>query len=251
MAPLLHTILTRALDVKLVVTSRERTNLPGEWALQLHGLDYPAEDSAEVDLELFSATALFLQHARRVRPGFRPNAAERQAIIQITQMLEGLPLGVELAAGWVRTLSCREICREISGNLDFLTTGVTAMPERHRSMRAALLYSWRRLSADEQQLFRQLAAFFGTFNRQAIEAVTGLEAGTLKMLVDKSLLRFLEDGRYILHELWRQFLQDELARHPAAAPTGRSPPQRLLSDCAGAVSGKSHGLNPQCRDNGI
>lgn len=214
-APLLHAVLTRAPNVKLLVTSRERTNLPGEWVLQLHGLDYPAKPRAGDDLELYSATALFLQRARQSRPNFQPNAAERQAIIRIARLLGGLPLGMELAAGWVQSLSCSEICDEISGNLNFLSTSAPGLPERHRSMRAALLHSWRRLSADEQRLFARLALFSGTFSRQAAAEVAGIEAGTLKMLVDKSLVRALDGGRYTLHELWRQFLQAELARRPA------------------------------------
>jgi predicted ATPase/transcriptional regulator with XRE-family HTH domain len=215
-AALLAEILERAPKVKLLVTSRERLNLQGEWVVEIQGLPVPPAGEVE-HLDDYSAAALFIQSARRAQAGFELKAEERPAVARICQMVGGMPLGIELAAAWVSVLPCREIAREIERNLDFLATTMRDAPERHRSLRAAFEHSWKLLAPDERETLSRLSIFRGGFAREAAERVAGATLPTLSALVSKSLVRRMDSpgGRYDLHEVVRQcawsLLADETA----------------------------------------
>jgi predicted ATPase/DNA-binding SARP family transcriptional activator len=209
-------ILRHAPQVKILAASRERLNLQEEWVLPVQGLKTPLptrEGQAEA-LEKYSAVQLFLQRARAVQPGFIPSEENKPYIIRICQLVEGIPLAIELAAAWVRLLSCREISEEIERNLDFLATPLRNVPERHRSLRAVFDHSWQLLSSEEQRVFRQLAVFRGGFQREAAEEVTGASLPMLLALVDKSLLRSPQAGRYLRHILLWQYAAEKLEEIP-------------------------------------
>jgi tetratricopeptide (TPR) repeat protein len=155
---------------------------------------------------------LFIQSARRV--GYTPTDADTPSIIRICQLAEGLPLALELAAAWVRAMPCAEIAREIERSPDILTTTTRNVPDKHRSMRAAFEHSWNLLSDGEQAVFRKLSVFRGGFTREAAEAVAGATLQSLASLVDKSLLRVDVSGRYDLHELLRQYGEEQLNVSP-------------------------------------
>jgi tetratricopeptide (TPR) repeat protein len=125
-------------------------------------------------------------------------------------MVEGIPLAVELAAAWVRVMSCADIAREVQRSLDILATTTRNMPEKHRSMRAAFERSWESLTGDEQAAFRKLSVFRGGFTREGAEQVAGATLGILASLVDKSLVQVDSSRRYNLHELLRQYAADKL-----------------------------------------
>jgi len=204
-------ILQRAPAIRLLVTSRERLNLQGEWVFEVQGLPIPPECPAD-RLGTYSAVTLFLQCAQRVRPGFSLTPDECPPVVHICRMVEGMPLGIELAAAWVRVLSCGEIAQEIQRNLDFLTTSARDVPERHRSLQATMDHSWNLLSPEERHGLSRLSIFRGSFHRQAAEQVAGATLPLLSALVDKSLLRRLDAGRYDLHELIRQYAREQLIR---------------------------------------
>jgi len=206
---LLIEILSQAPGVKLLVTSRERLNLQGEWVFQVSGLPIPPADEAEQSSS-YSAITLFVERARRVKADFKLTTEDRVAVAHLCRLLEGLPLGIELAAAWVRLLSCAEIVQEIESNLDFLTSSARDVPERHRSLRAVFDYSWRLLALDEQQALQRLSVFRGGFRREAAERVAGAGLMLLSKLESRSLLQRLEAGRYNLHELIRQYAYDKL-----------------------------------------
>jgi len=197
--------------LKVLVTSREPLGLQAEWVFILNGLATvpTAQPNVEADAApaLVSAVELFLQRANQIAVGFRLTAANVEAIQQICQLVEGLPLAIELAATWVRTLNCTEIARQIAQDSHFLATHgplVRDLPARHRSITGVFDHSWRLLNADEQQTLKQLAVFQGSFTPAAAQAVTGAALATLAALVTKSLVR-MNDGRYDLHVLVRQF----------------------------------------------
>jgi predicted ATPase/DNA-binding SARP family transcriptional activator/Tfp pilus assembly protein PilF len=218
---LLSDILSHAPKVTLLATSRERLNLREEWVFEVQGLLFPAGggqasevlETSEV-LTSYSAVQLFLQRARQTEIGFTPSAAEMADIGRICQLVEGMPLGLELASSWIRTLSCREIAAEIERSLDFLTTPLRNMPERHRSLRVVFEQTWRRLSQVEQTVLMQLSVFRGGCTREAAERVTGATLPVLSSLVDRALLRRTNTGRYGLHELIRQFAEAQLQTDP-------------------------------------
>jgi predicted ATPase len=128
-----------------------------------------------------------------------------------------MPLGIELAAAWVRTLTCQEIAQEIAHGLDFLAAPSRNVPERHRSLRAVFDYSWRMLPDPEQRLLCRLSVFHGRFSRQAAEEIAGATLPLLASLVEKSLLRRAPDGAYSLHELIRQYASAHLEDDPQEA----------------------------------
>jgi tetratricopeptide (TPR) repeat protein len=124
--------------------------------------------------------------------------------------LEGIPLAIELAAAWVRLLSCQEIAAEIEASLDFLTTSMRDVPERHRSIRATIDHSWELLPAEERRILRRLSVFQGGFSRQAAEQVAGATMASLASLTAKSLVHRTESGRYDLHDLLRAYARLKL-----------------------------------------
>ncbi len=203
-------LLQQAPGIKLLITSREQLNLPGEWMLDLQGLPSPVETVNAAGAELTSAMTLFIQTAQRVNTGFQPGTTELAAIARICRLVDGLPLALELAAAWVRTLHCTEIADEIERNLDFLTSTARNVPERHRSITAVFDHSWWLLSLEEQQILRRLAVFRGGFTREAAQAVSQASLLVLSALVSKSLLRRSDRGRYELHELVRQYAYGQL-----------------------------------------
>lgn len=206
---IVSTLLTGAPRVKVLATSRETLSVHGEWVLALNGLNYPASPQDRVDVTSYCALALFDQCARRVRADFSLEE-ELAGVVKICALVEGMPLALEFAASWVNTLSCDEIAAEIQRNLGFLESRMHGVEQRHTSMRAVLDYSWNLLSPDEQQIFMKLAVFRGSFTRQAAASVAGASMADLSQLIDKSLIRRADAGRYEFHELVRQYAERQL-----------------------------------------
>lgn len=209
-ADLLADILQHAPMVKLLVTSRERLNLRDEWMLDIQGLPFPLSAESGETLESYAAVQLFLQTAARLKATIALSEEDKPLVAHICRLVEGMPLALELAAAWTRVLSCREIMHEIQKSLDFLTASSRDMPARHRSLVVVFDYSWRLLSPQEQDVFRRLAVFRGGFSREAAEQVAGASLPLLAALMDKSMLRRKEPGRYELHELLRQYATRKL-----------------------------------------
>lgn len=215
---LISELLHRSPNMKVLATSRERLNLQGEWTYELYGLSVPPTGFSG-RLDDYSAAAMFVQCARRAMVDFEVTEAEQNAVIHICQMLDGIPLAIELAAAWVGVLSCQEIAQEIDTNIDFLTTSMRDIPERHRSIRASFEHSWKLLSGEEQDVLRKLSVFQGGFDRKAAEQIAGASLMLLASLVSKSLVRRTESGRYDLHEVIRQFASSYLKRDPQSCET--------------------------------
>lgn len=216
-AGLLSDILQQAPQIKILAVSRERLNLQEEYLLPIQGLKVPdpqpklsSQQAKAPVLEAYSAVQLFLHRAQTVNPGYVLSEAETPCVVHVCRLTEGTPLAIELAAAWLRLLSCQEIAQEIEQNLDFLTTSLRNVPERQRSLRAVFDYSWRLLSAEEQRIFRQLAVFRGGFQVEAARQVAGAALPLLLALVDKSLLRRTDTGRYTRHLLLWQYAAEKL-----------------------------------------
>ncbi|HET9909438.1 MAG TPA: tetratricopeptide repeat protein [Anaerolineales bacterium] len=206
-ADLLNELLQHAPELRFLVTSREPLHLQAEWTLEVQGLPVP-EESSDTNS---SAAQLFLLRARHVRVGFQSSDEDAKAIANICRLVGGVPLGIELAAAWVRVMSLNEILNEIQQNLHFLTSTARDIPERHRSLRTVFDYSWRLLTEEEQTTLARLSVFRGGFTREASQKVTGASLPTLLALIDKSLVRRAENDRFDLHELVRQYAAEHLA----------------------------------------
>ena len=156
---LLTNILQATTAVSILVTSRESLQIQEEWIRQIYGLDYPV-NAINSPTDNCSAIQLFYERAQQLRTDLELNA-QYPHIAKICQLVEGLPLALELAAGWVKTLSCREIADEIQRNRDILATRTKDMPERHQSMQAVFDHSWFLLTENEQAVLRRFAIFRG------------------------------------------------------------------------------------------
>ncbi|HHY57880.1 MAG TPA: XRE family transcriptional regulator [Chloroflexi bacterium] len=215
---LIEQILLFAPEVRLLITSRERLRLQVERIYTVDGLSTPrlrrAASISPEEAAGFDAVILFLERARQVDRQFALNATNSGDVARVCALLQGMPLGIELAAAWVRMLTPREIADEIAGSIDFLAVADRKTALRHRSIRAVFDHSWEMLEACERQQLARLAIFRGSFDRSAAQAVAGVSLPGLVALVDKSLVRATTAGntaaRYDLHELLRRYLLDKL-----------------------------------------
>jgi len=206
-ADLVEALLGSAPGVAVLATSRERLKLRAEHVYPLDGLDV---SSAEAPARS-SAVALFVQRARRLRPEFALADDHLETVARICRQLDGMPLAIELAAGWVDTLTPSDIAAAIERGLDLLATELRDLPARHRSMRAVFDASYQRLSTTEQVLFARLAIFRGGGTLEAVQAVTPATLAQLQVLIGASLLSYdATRGRYTLHELLRQYALEKL-----------------------------------------
>ncbi len=207
-------ILRAAPRVKILVTSRERLNLQEEWLISVGGLCYPPKEMEVLSTschEPYAAVQLFVQGAQRVRLGFVLTEADQPFVVRVCQLMDGMPLAIELAANWVRLLSCQEVSARLEKSVDFLTTACRDLPARHRSIRAVFDQSWQMLSPDERAVFKRLTVFRGGFRSEAAESVADTTLERLASLVDKSFLRRNPAGRYEIHELLRQYGEEKLS----------------------------------------
>lgn len=222
-AALVVELLAHAPSVKVLVTSRERLNVQNEWIFTVDGMQYPPKTS-DPDIEGYPAVQLFLQNAQRTAPMFAFDTDTRACIARICARVHGMPLAIELAASWLRMLSCQEIVVELENSLDLLSSQMRDRPERHRSLRAVFEYSWQLLTTEEKTALQILSVFQGNFRREAAFAVlhapdartSALEVlALLTALVDKSMLQRRTNGAYTMQALLHQYALEKLHADPA------------------------------------
>jgi len=195
--------------ITLLATSRERLRLRGETVYEVDSMAVP---SAELPLAEFAenpAVKLFMNGAVRNASHFELTDESALSVQRVIQLVQGMPLGIELAAGWLEMLNIEEIANEIETSLDFLETDMRDVPVRHRSMRAVFDYSWNLMSPDEQNAFMKLSIFRDGFERAAAQTILGTSLKTLTSLVNKSLLFRAPNGRYTVHALLRQYAEEK------------------------------------------
>jgi len=209
-ATFVQDVLKAAPQVQILATSRAKLNLTGETIFNIEGLTIEGKS-----LEKNSAIQLFTQSARRVQSNFELNEVISPAVRRICRMVAGMPLAILLAAAWLDTLSVDEIAAEIEKSLDMLETEKRDIPDRQRSVRAVIESSWNQVDASAQNLLRRLSVFRGGFTRAAAQEAAGASLRGLSQLVDKALLRRDPDtGRYSIHELLRQYAEEQLRLSP-------------------------------------
>jgi predicted ATPase/DNA-binding SARP family transcriptional activator len=211
-AGLVAEILQAAPHIKIIVTTRERLNLHGEWLFEVGGLEFPTNKAVESKTG-WAAVALFVQNARRIEPGFSLSVHRQPFVIRICQMVEGNPLAIELASSWLTVLSCEDIAKELEADLDFLEVTLRDVPERHRSLRAVFDHSWRMLSNEEREVFKKLSVFRGGFSGKAARHVAGATLTALSALSTKSFLRRAPSGRLFVHQTLLQYGGEKLSEN--------------------------------------
>lgn len=209
----LSEILREAPHIKLLVTSREPLRLRDEHILRVEGLSLPPDDWDEEDIDdpepteqaaFFGAIRLFEMVAQRVYPDFQV-MDHLNAVTRICRLVDGLPLGIEIAAAHVQMMPPAQI----EAHLHSLTNVHRDTPERHRGLRVLMDDIWKYLTPDETRALCYLAVFPGDFDLPAALAVTQTDHQVIGVLVHKSLLQ-LRGDRYLLHQVVRHYMQERL-----------------------------------------
>ncbi|MGD9318296.1 MAG: BTAD domain-containing putative transcriptional regulator, partial [Anaerolineae bacterium] len=207
-------LLRAAPDIRILITSRSRLNLQAEHPLAVAGLAIPGEHvlaSGTLDrLRRYDSVELFCAGAMRAQPDFRLTTDNTVDVVRICRLLDGMPLGILLAASWMDSMTPAQIASEIGQSLDFLGSDWLDLPARQRSLRAVFDHSWTLLGEHEQEILRTLSVFRSGFTSGAVQAVAGASLRGLRRLVNHCLLHYAPSGRYEIHELLRQYAAEKL-----------------------------------------
>ena len=219
--PLLEQLLAAAPGLTLLLTSRRTLRPSLGHVFPLQGLDAPPAGASALDVHHFAAPRLLRQAALRVNPYLVWDLDAWAAAGEISRLVGGMPLALELAASWVQALPLDVIAAEIRRGIDILATNDNRQPPRHRSITAVLNASWQQLAPAERVLFKRLSQFRGGFTREAAAAVAGPSLPRTRLLrllaslLEKSLLTYdFRHDRYGCHDLLRQYGAQRLAGNP-------------------------------------
>lgn len=228
-APLLTQLLGSTSALTIMVTSRSVLSVYGESVYPVPPFGVPDCDSLSLETIMASdAVKLFVDRVRAVRPSFSLNERNARDVITICHRLDGIPFAIELAAARTSLFSVSELASRLEQRLSVLESGLRNVPDRYRTMRDAIAWSYDLLSPFEQKVFRHLAIFSGAWNLEAAGAVVfGLESAggqhevllldAIGSLVDKSLVQRVEtsdyDRNFRLLQVLQEFALDELGAH--------------------------------------
>ena len=230
--PLLAELLAAAPQLHVVVTSRSPLHIYGEHEMPVPPMSLPRANADAASIGSSEAVELFVERARAVMPAFELTADNALAIADIVARIDGLPLAIELAASRVRLLSPQELAGRLGSRLRVLTGGASDLPDRQRTLRAAIDWSYQLLDADEQALFRRLSCFVGGCTLETAAAVTDPEGELpfdmldgIASLVDKNLLWRQQDAngatRFRMLETLREYAREQLEARGEAAEVSR------------------------------
>ncbi len=197
-APVVSSLIAGTPNAKVLITSRAPLHLDFERL-------YPVEPLPEHD-----AATLFIERAQAIAPWFCPTAA----VGEICRRLDGLPLAIELAAARVTLLQADELLARLDRRLPLLTTRSRDAPDRQRTLRATIEWSYDLLDPNEQQVFGRVAVFAGSFSLEAAETVCDTDLDTLESLVEKNLVRRWDSGRLGLLDTIREYALERLDESP-------------------------------------
>jgi predicted ATPase/class 3 adenylate cyclase len=249
-APEIAGLLGAAPGLDVLATSREPLSIAGEHVYHVPPLDLPPEPGVPTarDLAANEAVELFMERARAARADFALSDANAPAIAAICRRLDGLPLAIELAAARINVLSANQIVDRLDHRLKLLATDRRDLPERQRTLRGAIDWSYDLLARSEQAFFRRLSVFSGGADLDAISAVVdpegALGADALELasaLVDRSLLRLTaigDENRLDMLETIREYA----AEHLAASSSEESETRARHADYYRELAEASEGL---------
>jgi predicted ATPase/class 3 adenylate cyclase len=223
-APQIHKLVLNARALKAISSSRAPLRVSGEW-------EYPIPELADED-----AVALFRERAEAIKPDFRLNG-DATTVGEICRRLDGLPLAIELAAARAKVLSPIALLERLEQRLPTLSVGARDLPDRQRTLRDTIAWSYELLDEGEQRLFARLALFVGGFTLAAAEQVCDADLDVLTSLVEKSLVRHHEE-RFRMLETIREFALERLEEGGEVEQVAR----RHIEFFLGFVSDKDSGF---------
>ena len=218
-APVLSDLLAAGPDLKVMVTSRSLLRLRGEREFQVPPLALPGDGPADSSVDQYAAVRLFIERARLAKPDFEVNNENAPAVAAICQRLDGLPLAIELAAARIKLLSPEALLHRLSDRFKILTGGYRDLPDRQRTLRDALDWSYELLDESDRILFTRLAVFVGGRSLEAMEDVCNPDGvldilSSVGSLADKSLLRqvaeFAGEPRFTMLESLHEYAVERL-----------------------------------------
>jgi len=211
-APAVGELLAAAPAVKVLATSRAPLRLAAEHEYPILPLELPTQiERSEPDaLVQNEAVALFVVRARSRRPDFEVTQENAEAVAAICAAVDGLPLALELAAARMKLLSPEGLLERLHDRLDTLIARARDVPERQRTLRATIDWSYDLVSAEERSLFAQLSVFAGDFSIEAVDGICGVHMSTLEHLLDSSLVQPAADERFRMLETVRQRAAERL-----------------------------------------
>ncbi|MBP2325719.1 putative ATPase [Kibdelosporangium banguiense] len=212
-AKLADTLLSRCPSMRILATSREALRITGEVTVRIDGLGVPddGKDASVNALRRADSVRLFVERAKEMLPDYKLPAAEAHAVAAMCTRLDGIPLAIELAARWVPVLSAGEICARLDSRFDLLVMGGRTRPNRQRSLREAIDWSYELLAPGEQRALRRLAVFVGGFDLEAATAVCGLDTDTTLDMISRLQAKSLLTGaRFRLLESIRLYAMQRL-----------------------------------------
>ncbi|WP_216212888.1 BTAD domain-containing putative transcriptional regulator [Amycolatopsis aidingensis] len=201
-------------SLRILATSREPLDIPGETLCPVPTLARPPAGSTPVEALAYPAVRLFTERAAAVAPGFGVDERNLASVLHICEALDGLPLAIELAAARVRSLPLTEIAARLDDRFQLLSKGNRTAEHRHRTLRAVVAWSWDSLDEAERALARRFTVFSGGATPDSIRRVCrspGREIlDLLSALTEKSLVELGGDGRYRMLETVRAFGAEQL-----------------------------------------
>ncbi len=214
-ALVVRALLERCPGLRCLITSRHRLHLEGEKEWPVAPLPVLPEGKGPYSLQQVAACSsvqMFVDRAQRARPFFQVTDGNAEALATLCARLEGIPLAIELAAGWVQSLSLRQIVERLDGRFELLVSRRRDVPERHRSLRAAVAYSFALLPRDLAECCAALAIFQGGWDLEGAEAVIASGsarsvASRLRDLVERALIQpeLGEEPRFRMLEMIREY----------------------------------------------
>lgn len=209
--PTMNALREDAPAISFLFTSRVRTDLEWVEEMDISGLPVPSSDFENYGND---SVELFLQVARRVKPGFSPDHRELDDIAAICRTVDGLPLALELAASQVSQSRCSEIRARVEADTLSLSSEQENVPARHRSMAAVMRQSWNLVPDDQKTTLMRLSVFKGVFTPEAAAAVAGADSAILSQLQHRWMVRRTARGRYLIPRMIHGFLRHELDSMP-------------------------------------
>jgi DNA-binding CsgD family transcriptional regulator len=213
-APQVAYLLQHTRKLRVLVTSRELLRIQGEVVFALEGLQIPLEVE---QVQTCAGYQLYMQRAQAVYADFALRDGDETAIHALCQVVDGMPLALELAAGWASVMSVQETYQRLQANLDLLATIEQDRPERQRSIRVTIDYSWQLLEQPTQNVLLRLGVFHPDgFSLQAAEEIAGATLQDIQQLLSASLLQHSHrQGRFAFHPLIRQYIREKLTADEA------------------------------------
>jgi predicted ATPase/class 3 adenylate cyclase len=216
-APVLARLLRACSRLAILVTSRSALRLTGEQEFPVPPLELPSSRARSAEeLARCESVVLFVERARAVAPGFAITDRTAPEIATICRRLDGIPLAIELAAARTKLLDPRELLARLERSLPLLTGGPRDVPDRQRTLRATIDWSYDLLDRGERGLLARLAVFAGTFGLDAAQDVAEADLETMSTLIDGSLLRPSEGSRFVMLETIREYAQERLEESDAS-----------------------------------